>query len=65
MTKQPDPRARAFIDPNRPLERGLWFCAGAVSLWLCALFVGWSLGGAVHLLLLVPIWFRPWRMVRR
>lgn len=40
---------------------GLWSSAAAVSLWLCALFVGWTLGGAVHLLLLVPLWIRPWR----
>lgn len=43
-------------------EVGLWLSAAAISAWLCALFVGWALGGAIHLLLLIPLWVRPWRV---
>ena len=41
-------------------EHRLWLAAGCLSAWLLLLFVGASLGGAVHLLLLAALWLRPW-----
>ena len=55
----PKPRPASL---ERKAAAGLWLSAGAVSMWLCALFVGWTFGGGTHLLLLVPLWFRPWRL---
>jgi len=35
-----------------------------LSAWLLLLFVGWALGGAVHLLLAVALWLFPWKWLR-
>ncbi len=35
-----------------------------LSLWLVLLFAGWTLGGAVHLLLLAALVLFPWREAR-
>ena len=38
--------------------------AAAFSAWIVGLFSGYSLGGAVHLLLLAGLALFPWRMIR-
>jgi len=34
---------------------------GALSAWLGMLFIGWTLGGAIHLLLALALALFPWR----
>ncbi|MGH9361538.1 MAG: lmo0937 family membrane protein [Thermoanaerobaculia bacterium] len=37
---------------------------GLVSGWMVALFTGFALGGAVHLVLLAALAVFPWRLLR-
>lgn len=46
-----------------PLAR-LLASAALISAWLVALLVGWTLGGAVYLLLLTALAVFPWQSVR-
>lgn len=43
-----------------PFPRAL-ISAGLVSLWLLLLMIGWTLGGAVYLLLAVSLVLFPWK----
>lgn len=40
----------------------LYISAALLSLWLLFLFVGATLGGAVHLALVAVLALRPWRL---
>ena len=40
----------------------LYWAAGLLSTWLFFLFVGATLGGAIHLALLGVLWLRPWQL---
>ena len=42
----------------------LFTCAVALAAWMLLLFVGWTLGGAIHLLLIAALVAFPWREVR-
>lgn len=46
-----------------PLAR-LLTASVLLSSWLVLLFVGWTLGGAVYLLLLAAVLLFPWRQLR-
>ena len=37
---------------------------GLLSAWLALLLLGWSLGGAVYLLLVAAVALFPWRLLR-
>ena len=39
----------------------LFACAAAIAAWLVLLFLGYALGGAVHLLLALGLVLFPWR----
>lgn len=43
-----------------PFPRAL-ISAGLLSLWLLFLMIGWTLGGAVYLLLVVSVVLFPWK----
>jgi hypothetical protein len=45
---------------SKPMTRAA-LAALALSLWLVLLLAGWSLRGAVHLLLLMALLLFPWR----
>ena len=49
-------------DEREPSLRRLMLAAGLLSLWLVFLFVGATLGGAIHLALLGVLALRPWRL---
>jgi hypothetical protein len=46
-------------------EGRLWWSAAALSLWLLSLFVGVTLGGFVHLLVVAILVLRPWTLEER
>lgn len=39
----------------------LLFSAVALAAWMFLLFLGWTVGGAIHLLLIVTVVAFPWR----
>ena len=43
----------------------LALCFGLLSAWLALLLLGWSLGGAVYLLLVAAVAVFPWRLLRQ
>ncbi|MDX1642951.1 MAG: hypothetical protein R3244_01195 [Thermoanaerobaculia bacterium] len=43
----------------------LLLAAALLSAWLVALLAGWSLGGGVHLALVVAVAVFPWRTTAR
>lgn len=48
--------------PRIPAAARLLLSAALLSSWLILLFVGFALGGAIHLLLVAALVLFPWRV---